>query len=407
MSLSEINPNEFGAFKTSFYPQPEMLEVENAKQQITIGILKELNPHEYRVPLTPLSVELLTANGHRVLVQSNIGAESNYLDSEYSEAGAEIKYTAEEVFQADILIKIAPLTMPEMSLLRGKQTLISSLNLATQKKQYISKLIEKKITAIAFELIKDSRDSFPIVQSMSEISGSAAIITAANYLSKTSGGKGVLLGSAAGITPTEIIILGAGIAAEQAAKAAGALGAVVKVFDNSISKLRSLERHMGYPIFTSVYHPQVIEKALLSADVVIGALTLDDQGSWFTISEEMVKSMKPGSVIIDLSVDSGACFETSELTNLGKPTYQRYGITHYCVPNIASTVSRTASIALSNVLAPIVINIGERGGVAAELHSNTGVRNGVFIFRGILTNALIAKKFKMPSQNIDLLMAAF
>ncbi|HAN77188.1 MAG TPA: alanine dehydrogenase [Bacteroidales bacterium] len=408
MNLSDVPFNRPDAHTYGYQPRELMKEVGKVPKDIIIGIPKDKNPYEYRVPLTPQAVELLVANGLKVIIESNAGTDSNYPDDQYLKAGAIVVANAIEIYkQSHIVVKISPPDFSELELMTEKQTLLSTLNIATRSREYIASLMSKRITAVGFEFIKDDKDNYPIVRSMSEIAGSVAITIAANYLSKSLGGKGVLLGGIVGISPAEVVILGAGTTGEYAAKAAMALGAQIKVFDNSISKLHELQRSLGAPIFTSVYHPQVMEKAMRSADVIIGALSLDNSSGWFMISEEMVKTMKPGSVIVDMSVDNGACFETSELTNLGKPTFIKHGVIHYCVPNLASTVSRTASIAISNVLTPILSETGYCGGVFSEIQINHGVRAGVYIFQGILTNAIVAKKFKLPSQNIDLLMATF
>lgn len=242
---------------------------------------------------------------------------------------------------------------------------------------------------------------------MSEIAGTTAIHIGAEHLSNVHGGKGVLLGGVSGITPTEVIILGAGTASEYATKAALGLGAFVKVFDYSVSKLKRLQSNLSERLFTSVFHPRVIEKHLKSADVVIGAIHLGDKGPQFLITEEMVKGMKKGSVIIDLSIDQGGCIETSECKTISNPVYSKFGITHYCVPNITARVGRTASIALSNVFNPLMLSIADAGGVQKQLKDDMGLRHGVYVYNGLLTNNRIGNFFGIPSKDIDLLMAAF
>ena len=316
--------------------------------------------------------------------------------------------TVKEVLQADLVLKVSPLTFEEASLLKGGQTIISSLHLTNHTEKYIRKLMQKKVTAVAFENIRDKFEHYPVVRSMSEIAGIASILIAGEYMSNVHKGKGVLLGGVSGITPAEVVILGAGTAAEYAARAALGLGAVVKVFDNSVYKLKRLKTYLGQRIQTSVFHPRVLTNALQSADVVIGAVHLTGaEKKRYLITEEMVKTMKSGSVIVDISIDQGGCVETSECRDHGNPVYTRHGVIHYCVANIPSRVARTASIALSNVFTPILRDIGDAGGIENRLREDPGLRKGVYIFKGILTNAVIGKRFGILSKDLDLLLAAF
>jgi len=392
---------------TGFLPQEEMLEIGKKKQKLVIGIPKENTKHESRVALTPEAVEILVNNGNEIIIEKNAGAAANYIDSNYSEVGGQIVDTTSEVFQCDIILKIAPPTIKEIELFKGNQTLFSSLNFPSQSAEYIRKLMQKKITAISFEGLKDKENCYPVVRSMSEIAGTTSILIAAEHLSNVHKGKGVLLGGVTGITPTEVVILGAGTAAEYAARAALGLGSFIKVFDHSISNLKRLQTNLSERLFTSVFHPRVIKKHLKSADVVIGAIYPGEKGFQFLITEEMVKEMKKGAVIIDLSIDQGGCIETSECRNFNDPTYTKFGVIHYCVPNIASRVARTASIALSNVFNPLLLNIADAGGVQRLLKDEVGLRHGVYVYNGILTNTRIGNYFDIPSKDIDLLMAAF
>jgi alanine dehydrogenase len=279
--------------------------------------------------------------------------------------------------------------------------------LTNQNEEYMRELMAKKVTAIAFENIKDDDGCYPVVRSMNSISGSTAVLIAAEYLSNARGGKGVLLGGIAGITPTEVVIIGAGTAAEYAVRAAYGLGAVVKVFDNSIHNLVELQNLLGLQLQTSVFHPQVLAKALKSADVVIGARQSFDKSARFYVTEEMVRGMKKGSVIVDISISHGGCIETSECRTQQDPTYTKYGVIHYSIPNLPSRVARTSSIALSNIFLPILLHTAECGGFTKKLKEDQGLRNGVYIFNGILTNQYIGNYFGIPSSDIELLMAAF
>jgi len=399
--------SEYAFGSTGFLPQEEMLEIGKKAQKLVVGIPTENRKYESRVGLTPEAVEILVNNGHEVIIENGAGKSANYTDNDYSENGAQIVDNKTDVFQCDIILKIAPPTIEEIELFRSNQVLISSLHFPSQSEEYIRKLMQKKTTAISFEGLRDEDNCYPVVRSMSEIAGTTSILIASEYLSNVNGGKGIMLGGVSGITPTEVVILGAGTAAEYAARAAMGLGAFIKVFDFSVTKLKRMQTNLSSRLFTSVFHPRVMDKHLRSADVVIGAMHVGETGPQFLITEEMVKEMKKGAVIIDLSIDQGGCMETSECRNHSNPVYTKHGVIHYCVPNIASRVARTASIALSNVFNPILLSIAESGGVQKELKQDVGLRHGVYVYNGILTNNRIGNYFGIPSKDIDLLMAAF
>lgn len=397
----------FAFGKSGLLPQEEMLEVGKKQKKLIIGIPCEDDASESRVSLTPEAVELLVNRGHEVIIETNAGKAANYLDTHYSECGGFIISDRKTVFQADIILKVAPPTLVEIEYMKGQQLVISSLLWMSQTEEYIRALMAKKITAIAAENIKDEYGCYPVVRSMSAIAGSTSIIIAAEYLSSKHGGKGVLLGGITGITPTEVVIIGAGTAAEFAARAAIGLGAFVKVFDSSVNSLVQLQNNLGQRLHTSVFHPNVLEKSIKSADVLIGAREAVENGPKFYVTEEMVKAMKKGSVIVDISIAHGGCIETSECCNQNQPSFTRHGVIHYSVPNIPSQVSRTSSIALSNVFLPLLLNTAESGGYTQHLKENLGFRHSVYIFNGILTNQFIGNYFGISSKDIDLLMAAF
>jgi alanine dehydrogenase len=397
----------FAFGKTGLLPQEEMLEVGQKQKKLVIGLPKEDEMIEGRVSLTPEAVEILVNNGHEVIIESNTGKAANYADNDYSERGGFLVKDKKSILQADVILKVAPLTLEEIEMLRGQQTVITSLLLMNQTEEYIRSLMAKKVTAIAFENIKDDNDCYPVVRSMSSIAGSTSVLIAAEYLSNAHGGKGVLLGGVTGITPTEVVIIGAGTAAEYAVRAAHGLGAFVKVFDNSVNSLVQMQVNLGKNLYTSVFHPQVLDKALKSADVLIGARQSFDKGPRFFVTEEMVKGMKKGSVIVDISISQGGCIETSEFRTLKDPVYTKHGVIHYSIPNFPSQVARTSSIALSNIFLPLILKTAESGGFTAQLKEDLGLRHGVYIFNGILTNQFIGNHFGIPSRDIDLLMAAF
>jgi len=385
-------------------PQPEVLELSRKNNALYIGIPKETAFQENRVPLVPEAVALLVAHGHKVRVESGAGLTSSFTDAEYSEAGAKICRDIKEVYQADIILKVEPPTLEELDNFKYNQCLISALQLKTQNVDYFKKLIDKKITAIAFDYIQDEFGIFPIVRSMSEIAGTCSILIAADLLSTTSGGKGMMMGGIAGVSPTQVVIIGAGTVAEYAARSAMALGASVKVFDNSIARLRRIQNDLSLPIATSIMQPKVLEKALRRADVAIGALRAEGGRTPCVITDETVQKMKSGAVIIDVSIDQGGCFETSELTNHNNPTFKKHDVVHYCVPNIPSRVAKTASFSLSNVLAPILLKIGDGGGVQSMLQQSPNIKGGVYVYKGVLTNKGIGTWFDLPYREISLLL---
>jgi len=389
-----------------FMPREEMLEILRKGKKLTIGIPSDFSKAEYRIPLTPEAVELLISYGHEIYMEANAGKASSYTDEVYREAGAVVVDRKEEIFQCDLILRISPFDQEEIDKLRGNQALFSYMQFNAHCPESVRKLMNKKVTAVAYEYMENENNSLPVVQLMSQISGVTAVTIASEYLSNSRNGKGVLLGGVTGISPTELVILGATTAAEFAARAALGLGAMVKVFDDDLSALRSLEEKLGQRIFTSVLYPNVLRKALKSADVVLGAMSTNSALK-FRVSEEMVKKLKKGSVIIDLNVAQGGCFETSRPTDLNNPAYIEHGVIHYCVTNISALVARTASIALSNILTPIIISVGETGGVQNYIKTAKGFRKGIYIYNGILTNHDLGAKLNIPSKDIDLLLAVF
>ncbi|RKD20476.1 alanine dehydrogenase [Pelobium manganitolerans] len=387
-------------------PQEALEQVKPKKNKLYIGIPKETSYQENRIALTPLSVALLVNSGHQVVIESNAGAAANFDDIKYSEQGAKIVYDVKEVYEADIIIKIAPPTLEEIELMKHNQILFSALQTATLKKEHLSALMNKKITALAFEYLRDEGNVLSVVRAMSEIVGATSVLIAAEYVSNVFGGKGLMLGGVTGVPPTEIVILGAGTVGEYAARTAIALGAEVKVFDSSLFRLRRLQNNIGSRVFTSVIQPLVLEKAITTCDVVIGAIRAQHGRSPCVVSEETVAKMKPNSVIIDVSIDQGGCFETSEVTNHKNPVFRKYDVIHYCVPNIASRVSRTATYALTNIFTPILIDIGDMGGIMELIWAKAGVRNAVYIYQGAMTNKDLAQRYGFAHKDLNLLVVS-
>lgn len=390
----------------SLFPE-ECLLREIAKQpRLSIGLPKENADVETRLALTPEGVAIVTEEGHSVYVQRGAGEPMSYSDLQYSEAGAFLVDRA-EVYGADIVLKIAPPTLEELEMMNDRSSIFSMLQLSNLSAECISLMMKKKMNAVAYELIKDEQKAFPVVSSISEIEGSTAIAVAAELMSNERGGKGLLLGGVAGISPTEVLILGAGITGTVAARTALALGAQIKIFDHDITKLRKIQHYLGQQVFTSVIHPAVLFKALASADAVIGNLRYINGSERFMVSEKLVKTMKPGAVIIDLSVDQGGCFETSKCRTLKNPVFEKHGVIHYCVPNISARVARTTSMALSNIFAPMLLKIAHSGSVKSAIAESAGFRNGAYVFGGILVNRLVGSYYGLTSNDIGLLLAGY
>jgi alanine dehydrogenase len=392
---------------TAFLPKEEHLETTVKNRNISIGIPANNNSDEKRVAVTPESVNLLVETGNEVIVQKGAGLGANYSDKDYSENGALITDSPARVYGADVVIKVAPFSEDESEYLKGNQIVMSFLNVLKLTEETLGKLIRKKVTAIAFEKIKDEKGVLPVMESMSEICGITSVLLASDYLSNHHGGKGVMLGGITGVTPTEVVIIGANTAGEYAARAAIGLGSEVMIFDSSLHQLRRFQNLLGQRLQTSVFHPQVLKKALKSADVLIGAIELEDLKPWYYITEDMIRLMKKGSVIIDLSIDRGGCIETTECRALRDPVYEKHGVIHFSAWNLPSRVARTASISLSNIFIPILQNMADAGGMTQLLKNDTGLRNGAYLYNGILTNETLGQKFGILSKNLDLLLSAF
>ena len=384
-------------------PQEEKLEIARHKSELFIGIPKETSYQERRICLTPDAVYSLTSHGHRIMVESGAGLSSSYSDKEYSDAGAEITLDTKKVLGCPIILKVEPLTMEEIEMIHRETIVISAIQLKTRKAEYFEALQKKKITALAFEYIKDEDGTYPAVKSLSEIAGTASILVAAELMISNQLGKGLLFGNITGVPPTDVVIMGAGTVGEFAAKTALGLGASVKVFDNSITKLRRLQNNLNQRIFTSTIHQKSLLKALRRCDVAIGAMRGKDRCP-VIVTETMVEHMKKGAVIVDVSIDTGGCFETSEITTHEKPTFIKNGVIHYCVPNIPSRYSKTASLSISNIITPFLLQIAEDGGLESAIRCNKGLKNGVYLYHGILTNKAIGEWFNLPDSDINLIV---
>ncbi len=388
--------------KQELIPQEETLEITKQKGALVIGIPKETHYQEKRVCLTPDAVAALTNQGHKFIIETGAGEGANFSDNEYSEAGAKISYDINQVFGCHIILKVEPPSLEEIKLINPQSIIFSALQLKTQTKKYFEALASKRITAVAFDYIRDEHGIYSVVKSLSEIAGTASILIAAEMMSKDKEGNGLLLGNISGVPPTEVVILGAGTVAEFAARSAIGLGANVKVFDNSLTKLRSLQHNLGRPIYTSTIQPKTLQKALMRCDIAIGAVRGNSR-SPVLVTEEMVEQMKTGAVIVDVSIDRGGCFETSEVTTHKNPIIEKYGVLHYCVPNIPSRYSRTASVSISNIFTPYLSNIAEEGGFENAVRFDKSLQKGMYFYHGILTNKSVADWFNIPFRDINLL----
>ncbi|HTJ14946.1 MAG TPA: alanine dehydrogenase [Dinghuibacter sp.] len=384
----------------------ETLDVKPKGTSLHIGIPKENWFNENRVPLTPEAVSVLVSNGHKVVMEYKASEGAHYSDMEYSDAGAKIAYDKKEVYQSDVLIKSAPVSEVELECLKPGQVIISPIHLAVMKSEILEKMMARRITALSFENLKDDSGNYPIVRSMSEIAGSAVMLIAGQYLSNANDGKGVLLGGISGIPPTKVIILGAGIVGEFAARTAMAMGSSVKIFDNSIYRLKRLQNNIGSRLFTSVIEPKILAKQLKTCDVAVGALSSGGGRTPIVVTEEMVSQMRQGSVVVDVSIDRGGCFETSEITSLESPIFLKHGVIHYCVPNIPSGFARTASQAISNVLMPLLLEAAESGGFESLVWHKVSIRSGIYLFKGSLTNFHLSQRFDIKYTDLNLLIAS-
>ena len=390
----------------SYETLEETLDVKPKGAELLIGIPKENSFNENRIALTPEAVGVMIANGHQVVVETKAGDGASYTDNDYSEAGAKIAYDKKEVFECDIIVKSAPVSEIECELLKPNQFIISPIHMAVMKRDILQKMMDKKITALSFENLKDDTGHNPIVRSMSEIAGSAVMLIAGQYLSKTNNGKGVLVGGISGIPPTKVIIIGAGIVGEYAARTALAMGASVKIFDNSIYRLKRLQNNIGVRMWTSVLEPKILAKQLKTCDVAVGALSGAAGRTPVVVTEETVSKMRPGSVIVDVSIDHGGCFETSKVTSHEKPVFTKYDVIHYCVPNIPSGFARTASQAISNVLMPLMLETGEDGGIDHIVWHKINIRSGIYLYKGSLTNFYLSERFDLKFTDLNLLIAS-
>ncbi len=378
-----------------------------SRVSMKIGLPRERSKDERRLAVTPGGVADLKANGHEVCIESNAGEDARFPDQEYSDAGATIAWSPEELYKrSEIILKVAPPIREEYELLQPDQTVISALHLGGTTEDYLKELMRKNITGIGFEYIKSPDNSFPIVRMMHEITGTMSVQIAAHYLENNQDGQGILLGGISGVPPATVVILGAGIIAEYAARTALGYGAQVFVMDSDLAQLRRLENSLNRSIITTMATYQYISSALKVADVVIGAAMVEGHRAPCWVTRTMVENMKEGSIIVDAVTDQGGCIETSRSTSLSDPIYVDSGVVHYCVPNIPANAARTATSALNNLLVPFLLDIGDAGGVKDALWTNVSLRNGTYVYKNQLTKKSLAQLFNMPYRDIEMLIAS-
>jgi len=389
--------------KEQLLPQEETLEIKNQKGELFIGLPKETHFQEKRICLTPDAIAAIVANDHRVLIEKGAGEKAGFSDSDYSEAGAELTEDKNKVFGCPIILKVEPPSLDEIELINPKTILITALQLKTRDKVYFEALAKKKITALAFEFIKDEAHSYPAVKALSEIAGTASVLIASELMANNELSNGMLFGNISGVPPAEVVVIGAGTVGEYATRSALGLGASVKVFDTSITRLRNLQVKVGRPLYTSTLQPKYLMKALRRCDVAIGALKGTNRAP-VVVTEDMVEKMKNGAVIIDVSIDMGGCFETTEITSHDQPTKIKHGVIHYGVPNIPARYPKTASISISNIFTPYLLNMAESGGLENAIRFDSGLKNGLYFYRGILTNKAVADWFGLPYSDLNILL---
>lgn len=403
----EISSEVKALTSEALLPKEQLLEVQTKRKGFSICVPREIQMQENRLCLTPEATALLVNNGHEVCIEASAGTGAKFKDNLYSEAGAKICYSPEELYKSgDVILKVTPPSLEEIEMIEPGSTLISALQLSQLKGDYFTAVNKKKITAVAFEMIEDVVGSMPIVRAMSEIAGNTVLLIAAEYLNSRNNGRGIIMGGVTGVPPTKIVIIGAGTVGEYAARTALGLGAEVKVFDNHLYKLRRMKQRLGNMLFTSTIDYANLSDALKRADVVIGAIRAEDGLTPCVVTEEMVSTMKSDSIIIDVSIDQGGCFETSRMTTHTDPVFKKYDVIHYCVPNIASRVAHTATTALSNILTPMLIRGAELGGLEDLIFTKDWFMKGVYCFKGSLTNKNIARMLNMRHKDLALFKMA-
>ncbi len=354
-----------------------------------IGVPKEVKSHEYRVGLVPASVRELIHHGHKVVVESGAGAGIGFDDAAYENAGAEILTRAADVFAAaELIVKVKEPQPEEVRALREDQILFTYFHLAADR-VLTEALLRSGAVAIAYETVTDKTGGLPLLAPMSEVAGRMSVQVGAHCLEKEQGGKGVLLGGVPGVPAAKVVILGGGVSGTNAARVAMGMEAYVTVIDRSLPRLYELDMQFGSQLHTLFSTVETIEHEVVSADLLIGAVLVPGAAAPKLVSRELVRAMKPGSVIVDISIDQGGCIETSRPTTHAAPTFIEEGVVHYCVTNMPGAVARTSAVALNNATLPFVLAIADRGWRRA-LFDDPHLRNGLNAARGLLTHPAVA-----------------
>jgi len=365
-----------------------------------IGIPKENCGEERRVALTPAGVHSLSKAGHSVIAQSDAGAGCGFSMEAYREAGASIAFSVEEVFaRADATVKVMPPTLQECHWIGEDKFLFSVVHLGSADPEVHRTLRSQNVIAVGLELMEDDDHDVPVVTAMGEIAGMLVPQIAGRFLETTHGGRGVILGGLPGIPAAHVVIVGAGNAGRTAAHVFAGYGASVTVMSDNMKRLRAVDSTLPKHANTALATPYNLERYVRSADVLLGAVWVHGRKAPHVISESMVRKMRPGSVIIDLSIDQGGCVETSRPTTLSDPIFTKHGVIHYCVPNIPSSVARTASHALNNVITPFVEDVGENG--IDSFRCNPALRRGVYLFSGHCTHEGLAGLLECEYRELD------
>ena len=394
---------------TSFVVREFLLKVNKTHSALTIGVPKENTRFEKRLALTPEAVAILVDEGHKVIVEAGAGSSISYSDNYYSESGAYIVDSPAEVFEASLILKISPPTLQEVRMMRPRATVFSFLQQPMLSATVLEAMSAKRINALAYDLVYEQDGTSPFATAMSEIEGASAVTLAAELMSNANGGKGILMGGVPGVSPTEVVIVGAEVAGTIAALSALGLGAMVKVFDNDISKLRLMEHNLGRTLFTSTLQPNVMRNSFRSADVLIGAMEYINKPHRDRISADLIRELKHGAIVIDLRLAQGGCFETTmEACIPGAPTmFEKHGVLHICEMSISSRVARTSSIAMSNIFASLFLKMASGGGLVGLAQSDRGFSSGFYMFSGKMVNAYVANLFNFSVNDIGLFLPGY
>jgi alanine dehydrogenase len=371
---------------------------------MVIGVPREIHRHENRVGLTPFGVARLVQGGHTVFVETGAGVAAHFADLNYQDAGGQIVYSPEEAYgRADLVCRVGMLSDDELDLLRPGSVICGFHHLAVAPREVIQRLMELETTLISYELVRAGAGYRPIMMPFSQMGGRMAVQIAAHYLQVEAGGRGVLLGNVPGVPPPTVLVLGAGTVGRSAARQASAMGAHVIVLDDDLRKLSTLNRELTNQVVTVMAAEERLDRYTPFADAIIGAVLIPGERAPFLVTEEMVRAMKPGSVIVDLSIDQGGCVETSRPTSLDHPTFTKHGVVHFCVPNLTSNIPRTASRALANAALPYLTELADRG-LEAALQEDLGLSEGTVLFRGKVANRKVGRSLNIPSTPIDRLL---